>query len=247
MVYLYDGSFEGALSAIYEMFYAKDKLGVYKLFIKTQYQYQIFDEVHETKVDMENVEKVVASIIDTFGEETFRRIGYAFLSEDEMFGTKLYRCLKKAYKIGSNAFENLSDPDILAIYKCFNAVARESHKMVGFIRFSELEQGIFYAKFEPTYDLLGLMIPHFVERLGDQMWVIHDTKRRKAAFYNKQNVHISDLDPIDTLSYSSHEMNYQKMWKTYFDNIAIEARKNPKLHRQMMPKKYWNFLTEKNK
>lgn len=247
MVYLYDGSFEGALSAIYEMFHAKDKEGLFMLVAKSEYQYQMFDEVREIRTNRCYTEKVVASIIETFGEEVFRRIGYAYLSENEMFGTMLYRSLKKAYKMGSNAFENLSDPDIVAIYKCFNAVARESHKMVGFIRFNELEKGIFYAKFEPTYDLLSLMVPHFTERLGDQLWVIHDTKRRKAAFYNKETVHFNDLDPIETLSVSSNELIYQEMWRTYFDNIAIEARKNPKLHRQMMPKKYWNFLTEKNK
>lgn len=245
MVYLYDGSFEGALSAIFQMFYDKGPVKENQLKIRELYQYQIFDEVVETYTVPDQASKVVASIIETFGEEAFRRIGYAYLSEDPDFGTKLYRCLKRAYKLGGLGMENYSDEAIMDLYKCYNAVARESHIMLGLIRFAELDKGIFYARFEPTYDLIGLMVPHFQERLSDQLWVIHDTKRRKAAFYNKETVHFSDLDPIEDLYYSSKEEKYQKMWKAYFDHIAIDERKNPKLHRQMMPKKYWNFLTEK--
>lgn len=247
MVYLYDGTFEGALTGIYMMFHQRVKLEEAKLVQKSTYQYVLLESVSEVASDGELAEKVATSIIKTFGDEAFRRIGYAYLSEDEAFGTKLFRCLKRAYQLGGQAFENHADPDISAIYKCFNAVARESHRMVGFIRFNELEKGIFYAKFEPTYDLLALMVPHFEERLGDQLWVIHDTKRRKAAFYDKVTVHYSDLDPIEALNFSADEKAYQMMWQAYFEHIAIEARKNPKLHRQLMPKKYWNNLTEKNK
>lgn len=245
MVYLYDGSFEGALSGIYQMFYDKGVADEQQLKNRELYQYVLFEQVIETYTVPEQASKVATSIIDTFGEEAFRRIGYAYLSEDVDFGTKLFRCLKQAYKFGERGMENYSDTAIMDMYKCYNAVARESHIMLGLIRFAELDKGVFYARFEPTYDLIGLMVPHFTERLGDQLWVIHDTKRRKAAFYNKETVHYSDLDPIESLYYSSKEENYQKMWKAYFDHIAIDERKNPKLHRQMMPKKYWNFLTEK--
>lgn len=245
MIYLYDGSFEGALSAVYQMFHDKGKCDEQSLLVRESYQYDIFEQVVETFPQTEWVEKVVASIIETFGSEAFRRIGYAYLSEDPNFGTKLFRCLKKAYRYGSNGMENFSDPDVMAFYNCYNAVARESHRMFGFIRFVELKDHIFYASFEPTYDLLALMVPHFKDRLADQYWIIHDTKRRKAVFYNKETVQYSDLDPVESLQLSDFEENYQTMWKAYFDHIAIEQRKNPKLHRQMMPKKYWHFLTEK--
>ena len=246
VIYLYDGTFEGALSAVYDMFYAKVKLNETALYSKLSYQYQLMDEVVETTLDEEKAGKVAQSIMESFGENAFRQIGCAFLSEDNDFGTKLFRCLKRAYKLGANAMENYSDPDIMEMYKCYNAVAREAQRMVGFIRFVELNQGIFYAEFEPTYDLLGLMVPHFKERLADQLWVIHDTKRRKAAFYNKETVHFSDLDPVEDLYFSSREKQYQEMWRAYYDHIAIDERKNPKLQRQMMPKKYWKFLIEKN-
>ncbi len=245
MIYLYDGGFEGALSAVYQMFHDKGAREEQSLQVRALYQHQIFETVIETQTDEIAASKVASSIFETFGPETFRKIGYAYLSEDEAFGTKLYRFLKRAYKLGANAMDNLSDPDILEIYKGYRAVARETHRMLGFMRFVELQDKVFYAQFEPTYDLLSLVVPHFVDRLSDQVWVIHDTKRRKAAFYNKETVHFSDLDPVESLYFSSDEKVYQQMWQAYFDHIAIDERKDAKRHRQLMPKKYWHFLTEK--
>lgn len=246
MDYLFDDTFEGVLSGIYRMFHDKLPLEDQRLIPKSKHQYTFFQEAVEVVTHEEHAAKVSRSILETFGEEAFKQIGYAFLSEDESYGTKLYRCLKKAYKMGGRAFENLSDPDISEFYRLYRAVVRESHRMIGLLRFVELEKAIFYAQFEPTYDLLGLIVPHFVDRLGDQLWVIHDTKRRKAAFYNGTEVHFSDLDPVETLYCSSREWTYQQMWRAYFEHIAIDERKNPKLQRQMMPKKYWKYLIEKN-
>ena len=38
---------------------------------------------------------------------------------------------------------------------------------------------------------------------------------------------------------------FQRLWKGYFDAMTIRERINPRLQRQMMPKRYWRFLTEK--
>ena len=38
---------------------------------------------------------------------------------------------------------------------------------------------------------------------------------------------------------------YQKLWCSYFKHINIEERKNLKLQRQFMPKRFWRYLPEK--
>ena len=43
---------------------------------------------------------------------------------------------------------------------------------------------------------------------------------------------------------SEREKEYQQLWKTFFQTIAIEERKNPRLQMQFMPKKYWKDLVE---
>ena len=37
---------------------------------------------------------------------------------------------------------------------------------------------------------------------------------------------------------------YRDLWKTFYQAIAIEERKNPKLQRNMMPLRYREYMTE---
>jgi len=37
---------------------------------------------------------------------------------------------------------------------------------------------------------------------------------------------------------------YQKLWKSYFTHINIQERKNLKLQRQHMPRRFWKYLPE---
>jgi probable DNA metabolism protein len=37
---------------------------------------------------------------------------------------------------------------------------------------------------------------------------------------------------------------YQRLWKTYFTHINIQERKNLKLQRQHMPRRFWKYLPE---
>ncbi|ETI99568.1 MAG: hypothetical protein Q611_LSC00264G0001, partial [Leuconostoc sp. DORA_2] len=37
---------------------------------------------------------------------------------------------------------------------------------------------------------------------------------------------------------------YSSLWKCYFKSTTIEERKNLRLQRQMMPKRYWKHIFE---
>lgn len=243
--YLYDGSFEGALTGIYQMFYDHVKVGEARLVSMCTYQRDCFTDVTDLETDPLKAEKVTRWLLKEFGEVGFRRAAYAYLSEDELYGTFLFSFLKKMNCLGEKGLDFFADPDINKIYKLYNRVCRESHLLLGLIRFVELDSGILYATFEPTANILTLMTGHFKERLGNQIWVIHDTKRRMAAFYDGGEVYIRPLDRLEDLKLSSSEKAYQDMWKTYFKRIAIERRNNPRQQMNMMPKKYWEFLVEK--
>ena len=44
--------------------------------------------------------------------------------------------------------------------------------------------------------------------------------------------------------YSSMELEYQKLWKGFFESIAIDARKNPALQNQNLPKRFRKDIVE---
>jgi probable DNA metabolism protein len=41
------------------------------------------------------------------------------------------------------------------------------------------------------------------------------------------------------------EVLFQKLWKQYYKSICIQERKNDKVHRQLLPKRFWKYLPEK--
>ena len=49
----------------------------------------------------------------------------------------------------------------------------------------------------------------------------------------------ADLDLDKLKRYSEDELEYRRLWLAFFDHIAIEARKNPRLQMQLIPKRYW--------
>ena len=54
----------------------------------------------------------------------------------------------------------------------------------------------------------------------------------------------SDLNADMITDYSSMELEYQKLWKGFFESIAIDARKNPALQNQNLPKRFRKDIVE---
>ena len=70
------------------------------------------------------------------------------------------------------------------------------------------------------------------------------TPKRPAALQT-----ITDLDDAVLRNpasiHSEDEQRYQKFWQGYFTNVNIKERKNPRLHKQYLPQRYWKYLSEK--
>jgi probable DNA metabolism protein len=94
----------------------------------------------------------------------------------------------------------------------------------------------------------------FEERFADQPFIIYDIKRRYGLYYDLQKTVEVNFDRLD-FDFTTGKLNdaqaaedekiFQHLWKGYFKAIAIKERVNPKLHQQMLPKRFWKFLPEK--
>ncbi len=241
-VWEYDGSFEGMLTVVYEWFYTKIKpewittAGDGARLLFTQDKWIASDDV--------KAQKVLKGIYDKLGEENFERVLKVFLSEAEGRELIIVRFLEEGFKIGKRAIEHLSCEAISTFHKLVVAYSKEEQKMYGLIRFQILESEILYSGYETKYNLLPFLASHFAQRLGNQIWVLHDLGREEAAFYQNGKWHIHALDRNQAFNMSEDEKKFQALWQTYYKHIAIEERKNHKLRMQFMPKKYWKYLTE---
>ena len=57
-------------------------------------------------------------------------------------------------------------------------------------------------------------------------------------------VDASDINTELLQNYSENEARFQKLWLAFFDSIAIEARTNPELQAQNIPKRFWKDAVE---
>lgn len=241
--YIYDGSFDGLLTAIYEAYYRRELPD--EILSQDSPQQSFFVEKVYIKTDEEKAKKVYTSIKTKISEFALKNCFYVFLSEREDRGTLIYKYLRLGWKVGREIDQNLKNDVVLEVHKIRRQVVKEVHLMLGLVRFKQLSSGIYYSQIEPDNNIVGLLAPHFADRLSGEYWIIHDVKRNIGVMYNKVEWIIRDLNTTEDIRLQDNEEDYQMLWKEYFNTIAIKNKINPKLQKQYMPKRYWKHLIEK--
>ena len=187
------------------------------------------------------------------GAAACSQIFRAFLSEALGIESVLLRYIQHALSSTRPIHSDFSHPDVLKVSQAVKSVGREKHRMEAFVRFRLTKDGIYFAHIAPDFNVLPLISKHFQERYADQKWMIYDEKRHYALFYDLEKVEVvalhlkekSVLQKNPEGVYGEQEIEFQELWKDYFQSTNIKSRKNDKLHVQHVPKRYWRYLTEK--
>ena len=251
-IMLYDGSFDGLLTAIFEVFeYKYDQV---KILPNENYQQDfLFSEMHSVITQLEKSKRVLSKLEENLGKKGLFQLMLVYFSEKYNKEDLILFAVKYSLKYPQkNILGDYATPEIMEISKICRAVGREIHRMKAFVRFEKLQDEVFFAKIEPEFDVLSLIINHFRKRYADQKWMIFDVKRHYGILYNLEEVeffypqkeHLFSIKNSRKLHHEE-EKSYQKLWQRYFLKTNISERKNTKLHLQGMPKKYWKYLTEK--
>lgn len=241
--YLYDGTFEGLFSVIYETFHQRTVPD--RICRIDQDEPNLFAEKINLTTNSAHAAKVEEAIRSKISTDALKHIFYAYLSEMDGAETAIFHYTKLGFQVGARVDRYLSHEWVMKVHRASQKVGKECHLMLGLLRFQKLQSGIYYAPMEPDHNILCLIAPHFKNRLADQNWIIHDLKRNQAAMFNQQEWMILDVPAEVKLTYAEDEELYQALWQGFFDSIAIESRINPILQRQHMPARYWRHLVEK--
>lgn len=249
--YVFDGSFEGLLTAVFESF--ERKHSQVRLLLQSRTP-SMFGEVFEIYPNPEKAERVWKGLQKKAGDVGYKNIYKAYLSEDPDIFQHLFDYSLYLFNHGEGHSRNFGNEHVLAISQMAHKVHREKHRMEAFVRFQKSNDGLFFALVRPDYNVLPLISRHFQDRYADQAWLIYDEKRKYGLHYNLVQVHEVKLDfkPIQELTpagpdilMDEKEALYSSLWKTYFKSTNIVERKNMKLHLQHVPRRYWRYLTEK--
>ena len=96
----------------------------------------------------------------------------------------------------------------------------------------------------PDHQVLELLADHFADRFKNNPFIIHDIKRNKAVVGSGGIWYLTYFTGEELPEPCSDERQYQKLWKQYFETIAIRERTNPRCQKTLMPVRYWKHLTE---
>ncbi|SHJ91834.1 TIGR03915 family putative DNA repair protein [Pseudozobellia thermophila] len=249
-ILIYDGSFNGFLTAIFVAF--EEKVQVVGIQKSSVCQSGLFSETQTVLTQVDKAKRVWEGIKKR-SRSAIKNIYFAYLSEQEGIELLLYRYVLKLFSKDGDVVRNYADGTVLKISQLARSVGREKHRMEAFVRFQLTKDGIYFAHIEPDFDVLPLISKHFRSRYADQYWLIYDVRRRYGLYYNLEKTEIVTLDLKQACTNSIHrnpalqdeEHAYQDLWNNYFKSTNIKSRINLKLHTQHVPKRYWKYLSEK--
>jgi probable DNA metabolism protein len=259
-IVLYEPSFEGWLSAVFYVYANKlqDDASL-RIIAEDCYVPSLISQATSVATDEDKAERVLTKLHKLLGRSGMRNILWGFLSEKDNIGTTLFQVVKYAIDYPSRPImEDLGNLNVLELVQTVKSVGREKHRMEAFVRFEHTTDDIYFARVEPDFNVLPLIGEHFRQRYQDQHWAIYDLTRNYGIYYDKSQSTpkrpaalqtITDLDDAVLRNpasiHSPDEQRYQRFWQGYFTNVNIKERKNPRLHKQYLPQRYWKYLSEK--
>ncbi len=248
--FVYDGSFEGLLTAVFDVY--DRKAAAVRIVPAERYQPDAFAEKADVVTDDTKANRVWKGLQRKLSPAALRNVFSVYLSERPDREDLLLAFCRMVFSTDEKVEENFSSSVVLQIAQVGKQLHREKHRFEAFVRFVQLGDGTYFATIDPDFNVLPLITSHFTDRYADQVWIIYDIRRRYSMHYDGRTVQEVRFDflPVGsglsiTEVQSPHEDLYQRLWGVYYQSVNIPARRNLKLHRQHVPVRYWKYLTEK--
>jgi probable DNA metabolism protein len=270
VIYLYDGSFDGFLTCVYEHYHAARADGIYA---PGDYQPDLLVPSCAVRTDDGKARTVWEAIRDKISPHALARVYRVFRTSTRDKEIMLLNYLRLCFKQGPQMAFLHTHPLVRPVEAAELKIVGEVHRLCGLVRFSAVaapdgggsgggggggacsntndsdsggSREILYARITPDHDVLEFLAPHFSDRLKSEPFLIHDTKRERALFALHRRWHIADFTERDALllDRTAREEAVQDLWRRYFDTIAIRERTNPRCQRNLMPARYWQHLPE---
>lgn len=252
VAFVYDKTFEGLLTAVFD---AYDRKLFPDLLAAEKEPLPLFcDPPLQIYTDSMKAKRVWKGLQKKLSKDALALLTGVWLSELPQSDMLLFRYIRKNIDAPGSVELNFGDPDVLLATQIAKKVSRERHRVVQFLRFQKMKDDLYFARIEPIYNVLPLIVNHFKDRYADQSWVIYDPKRAYGYYYDQHSVteisFTSETIPfrngkLTETVLAKDEKLFQQLWKAYFHALTIEERFNPKLHRQNLPARFWKYLPEK--
>ena len=219
MVYEYDGSYNGFLCCIFESYINRE----FPIAFASNEEFPALSlySVRNVETVLAHSNRVLRSITDR-SPRAARLLYRAFHTCMDNREIHLYRFVQKLYADGPQFLRRPSDEACFPLYKAVRHLSGELEKLRGFVRFSDYS-GVLGAEIQPK---------NRVRTHGELL------------LYSGGCSRIVQADSLILAPPDGQEAQYRKLWKTFFDTVAIEERCNTRCQNTFLPKRYRSVMTE---
>lgn len=239
---LTDGTLEGLLTAVFDSYtFHPAPLSIHAA---VTCQQELGRRYVEIPADDAKAERVIAGVKKSMGADGYAQVWTGFQSNYVYKEDIIYKYIRLGMKIGRAIHQKITDERVMRLQKLVSLVDREAGMLRQFIRFSKLEGGVYYGEITPEHNVVPMLMPHFVSRFQIQPFIIHDKTHGLCGISDTKTWVIAADEELLLPAFSADDTAYRRMWKAFYDTIAIKERTNPVCRRNHMPKKYWKHLTE---
>ncbi len=256
-IFICEDSIDGIFTGVYEAWASRYGHANISLTTHAPDNYSLFDEYIAVHTDYEKSAKVARTLHSRMGEEAYQELCQAAMALEPASHKQsidkadaIYKTIVLALSLpdAGKVLNYLGEPYVNRTFQLSRGTFNEAHHLLGFLRFQELENGILFAQIHPKNDVLPFLGEHFADRLPEENFMIYDATRNLAVLHPKgKGFFITDTGELNQemlQRLSPQELEYRRLWRAFFDSIAIEARINPKLQNQNLPKRFQRDIVE---
>ncbi len=236
----YDGTLDGFFCCVFHCYrFHEDPVC---FFTTESTEFSLFPE-RNIATDLNQARRVYRSLAEKISPQAQRFVVRGFLSCAAERERMLFDFISFGYETGSKVMRLLGDERVSALMKAVQHLEYETHRLKGFLRFSEFD-GMLAAEIEPKNRVLPLLRSHFCTRYAQDAFLIYDRTHREALIHQSGRWAILPLQEFHMAAPDSREAAYRALWRRFYDTIAIRERENPLCRMSHMPKRYWSVMTE---
>jgi len=243
MTIVYDGTYEGFLTAVFDGVYSREK--EVALIREQDFEGSLL-ETRRADTDLTKSRRVYDAMCAKLTMNTANAVYHAWLSCLPEMDSTLFRFIKFAFDMGRDVTPMIYHPLVSRVVRTAEAVGRQAHKFMGLLRFRKVG-GLYIADMEPDYDVLPLITWHFTDRFGSQSFAIRDLRHRRVLLHEgvrERRTLMLDIEgPAPVLASSD---DFEQLWKGYYESMTIKERISPDydLRQKFIPKKFRGHICE---
>lgn len=228
VAYVYDGSLEGLLSAIFAAY--ANHADPEDVVPSGQLQPRLGQQVSAIETNVGHAERVARTLRDRCGWKAYCAVRDAALYEGEGAGTAAYRFVRYALdqhkrrdcagcrkrpscpgargqggcpRLRGRALSDITHPAVEPLHRIQRAVSSECEHVRQFARFEHLRgQGVdvWFARCNPKAAVVPLVMDHFVDRFNVQPFILYDEAHGMAGVYEGTRWYLVRTEGLDELA-----------------------------------------------